>query len=58
MGRPRNTAAVDNRNIVRAVKKDPTTNVSDICNNPQRAGVKVSQSTVHRTLHEQIQRLY
>uniref|UniRef100_A0A3Q1I713 Transposase Tc1-like domain-containing protein n=1 Tax=Anabas testudineus TaxID=64144 RepID=A0A3Q1I713_ANATE len=32
--------SVDNRNTVRAVKKDPKTTVSDINNNFQRAGVK------------------
>jgi len=52
-GRPRKTSAVDDRNIVRAVKKDPKTTVSDISNNLQRAGVKVSLSTVRRRLHEQ-----
>ena len=57
-GRPRKTAAVDDRNIVRAVKKDPKTTVSDISNNLQRAGVKVSQSTVRRRLHEQKYRGY
>lgn len=52
-GRPRKTAAIDDRNIVRAVKKDPKTTVSDNSNNLQRARVKVSQCTVHRRLHEQ-----
>ncbi len=41
-----------------AVKKDPKTTVSDISNNLQRAGVKVSQSTVRRRLHEQKYRGY
>ena len=40
--RPRITAATDDRNIVRAVKKDPKTTVSDNSNNLQRARVKVS----------------
>ena len=57
-GRPRKTSAVDNRNIVRAVKEDPKTTVSNISNNLQRAGVKVSQSTVRRRLHEQKYRGY
>ncbi len=48
-GRPRKAPAVDDRNIVTDVKKDPKTTVS---NNLQRAGVKVSQSTVRRRLHE------
>lgn len=43
-GRARKTAAV---------KKDPKRSVSDISNNLQRAGVKVSQSTAGRRLHEQ-----
>ncbi len=58
MGRSRNTSAVDDRNIVTAVKKDPKTTVSDISINLQRAGVKVSQSTVRRRLHEQKYRGY
>ncbi len=58
MGRPRKTSAVDDRNIVTAVKKDPKTTVSDISNNLQRARVKVSQSTVRRRLHEQKYRGY
>uniref|UniRef100_A0A673FSC5 Transposase IS30-like HTH domain-containing protein n=1 Tax=Sinocyclocheilus rhinocerous TaxID=307959 RepID=A0A673FSC5_9TELE len=37
-GRPRKTSAVDDRNIVTAVKKDPKTTVSDISKNLQRAG--------------------
>ncbi len=49
-GRLRKTAAVDDRNIVRAVEKNPKT-VSDITNNLQRAGV--SQPAVHRRLQEQ-----
>ncbi len=57
-GRSRKTSAVDDRNIVTAVKKDPKTTVSDISNNLQRAGVKVSQSTVRRRLHEQKYRGY
>ncbi len=57
-GRSRKTSAVDNRNIVTAVKKDPKTTVSDISNNLQRAGVKASQSTVRRRLHEQKYRGY
>ncbi len=52
-GRPRKTSAVDDRNIVRAVKKNPKTTVSDITNNLQRAGVKVSQPAVRRRLQEQ-----
>lgn len=47
-GRPRKTTAVDDRNIVRAFRKDPKTTVSEISNNLQRAGVKVSQSTVSK----------
>ena len=39
---PRKTTAVDDRNIVRAVKKNPKTTVSNITNNPRSAGVKVS----------------
>ena len=35
---------------MRAVKKNPKTNVSDIANNFQRAGVKVSQSTIRGRL--------
>ncbi len=58
MGRSRKTSEVDDRNIVTAVKKDPKTTVSDISNNLQRAGVKVSQSTVRRRLHEQKHRGY
>lgn len=57
-GRPRKTTAADDRNIVRAVKKDPKTTVGEISNNLQRAGVKVSASTVHRRLHEQKYRGY
>ncbi len=57
-GRSRKTSAIDDRNIVTAVKKDPKTTVSDISNNLQRAGVKVSQSTVRRRLHEQKYRGY
>lgn len=38
--------AFDDRNIVRAVMKNPKTIVSDITNNFHRAGVKVSQSTI------------
>ena len=57
-GRPRKTTAVDDRNIVRAVKKNPKTSVSDITNNLHRAGVKVSQSTVQRRLREQQYRGY
>ncbi len=49
---------VDDRHNVTAVKKDPKTTVSDISNNLQRAGVKVSQSTVRRRLHEQKYRGY
>lgn len=51
-GRPRVTTAVDDRNIVRAVKKNPKTTVTDITANLHRAGVKVSQSTVRRRLRE------
>ena len=40
-GRPRKTTAVDDRIIVRAVKKDPKTTVVDISNNFQSSGVKV-----------------
>ena len=57
-GRPRKTTAVDDRNIVRAVKKNPKTSVSDITNNLHRTGVKVSQSTVQRRLREQQYRGY
>ena len=57
-GRPRKTTAVDDRNIVRAVKKDPKTTVVGISNKLQRAGVKVSLSTVRRRLHEQKYRDY
>lgn len=53
-GRPRKTTAVDDRNIVRAVRKKPKTTVSDILNNLHRAGVKVSSSTVRRRLCERI----
>lgn len=42
-GRPRVTTAIDDRNIVRAVKKNPKTTVTDITANLHRAGVKVSQ---------------
>lgn len=52
-GRPRKTTVVDDRNIVRAVKKTPKTSVSDITNDLHSAGVKVSQSTVGRRLREQ-----
>lgn len=52
-GRPRVTTAVDDRNIVRAVKKHPKTTVPDITANLHRAGVKVSQSTVRRRLGEE-----
>lgn len=52
-GRPRKTTAVDDRNIVRAVKKNPQITVSNITNNLHLAGVKVSQSTVRRRLREQ-----
>ena len=38
---------------MRAVKKDPKTTVGDISYNLQRAGVKVSESTLCRRLHEQ-----
>ena len=37
-GRPRKTTAVDDRIIVRAVKKDPKTTVVDISNNFQSSG--------------------
>ncbi len=57
-GIPRKTTAVDDRNIVRAVRKDPKTTVSEISNNLQRAGVKVSQSTVLRRLHDHKYRGY
>ncbi len=57
-GRSWKTSAVDDRNIVTAVKKYPKPTVSDISNNLQRAGVKVSQSTVRRRLHEQKYRGY
>ncbi|MCJ8740406.1 hypothetical protein PDJAM_G00058690 [Pangasius djambal] len=57
-GRPRKTTAVDDRNIVRAVKKNPQTTVSDITNNLHRAGVQVSQSTVRRRLREQKYRFH
>ncbi len=57
-GRSRKTSAVDDRNIVTAVKKDPKTTVSDISNNLQRAGVRVWQSTVRRRLHKQKYRGY
>lgn len=40
-GRPRKTTAVDNRNIVKAVKKNPKTLLSDITNNIHNAGLKV-----------------
>ncbi|KAF0047695.1 hypothetical protein F2P81_001328 [Scophthalmus maximus] len=40
-GTPRKTTAVDDRNIVRAVKKDSKTAVGDISNNLQRAGLKL-----------------
>ena len=48
-GRPRKTSTVDDRNIVRAVKKDPKTTVSNISNNLQRAGVKVSYYCLQMT---------
>uniref|UniRef100_A0AAQ4NRB3 E3 ubiquitin-protein ligase CBL n=2 Tax=Gasterosteus aculeatus aculeatus TaxID=481459 RepID=A0AAQ4NRB3_GASAC len=48
-GRPRETTVVDDRSIVRAVKKTPKTSVSDITNDLHSAGVKVSQSTVRRS---------
>lgn len=38
---PWKTAADDDRNIVRAVKKNPKIAVTDINNNLQKAGVKV-----------------
>lgn len=57
-GRPRKTSAVDDRNIVRAVKKNPQTTVSSITNNLMRAGVNVSQSTVRRRLREQKYRFH
>ena len=57
-GRPRKTTAVDDRNIVRAVKKDPKTTVVDISNHLQRRGVKVTLSAVRRRLHEQKYRGY
>lgn len=37
-GRPRKTTVVDDRNIVRAVKKTPKTSVSDISNDLHSAG--------------------
>ena len=46
------TTAFDDRNIVRNVKKKPTT-ISDITNNLHRAGMKVLKSTVWRRLWEQ-----
>lgn len=52
-GRPRKTTAVDDRIIVRAVKKNPQTTVTDITNNLHLAGVNVSRSTVRRRLREQ-----
>ena len=47
-GRPMKTTAIYDRNIVRAVKKNPKTSVSDITTNLHRAGVKVSQSNVSK----------
>ena len=47
------TTAVDDRNIVRAVKKNPKTSVRIVTNNLHRAGVKESQSTIQRRLREQ-----
>ena len=51
-GRQRKTSAIVDRNIVRAVKKTPITTVSDITNNLQKAGVKVSQSTICRRVRD------
>lgn len=45
-GRPRETSADDDRNMVRAVKKTPKTTVSDFTNNLHGTEVKDSQSTV------------
>ena len=45
-GQPRKITAVDDRNIVKDVKKARKTSVSDITNNVHRTGVKASQSTI------------
>lgn len=57
-GRPRKTSAVDDRKIVRAVKKNPQTTVSSITNSLLLAGVNISQSTVRRRLREQKYRFH
>lgn len=52
---PRKTTAIDDRNVVRAVKNTPKTSVSHITNNLHNAGVKVSQYTVmKKTLRGEI----
>lgn len=51
--RSRESTAVDDRNIVSAVKKYLKTTHSDIRNNLKKAGVKELQSIVHRRFHEQ-----
>lgn len=52
-GRPRKTSAVDDKQIVKAVKKNPQITVSNITNSLHLAGVNISQSTVRRRLREQ-----
>lgn len=57
-GRPRITSATTDRKIARAVKINPKTTVSEICNGLKSAGTNVSKSTVRRRLREQGYRGY
>ena len=43
-GRPKKATAVDDRNIVRAVKKNPNTSVADITNNLHRDCISIDRS--------------
>ena len=52
-GQSRKRAEVDDRKIVRAVKKTPKISVTAITNNLYSKGIKLSQSTVGRRLREQ-----
>ena len=58
IGWPRKTTEVDDRKIVRAVKKTPKISVIAITNDLYSAGVKVLQSIVQKRLGAEIQRPY
>lgn len=57
IGWPRKTTEVDEKKIVRAMRKHPKTAVSEITKNFHRAEVKVSQSTVQRRLRYKVYRV-